>query len=165
MNNKALVVFHSAGGNTRAVASAIAEALSADLEEIREVHPRPAILGGQGFANLFNFLYCGFSSFVGRTTQIHPAQHEAGNYDLVVVGTPVYAGSLPPPARTYLKQYHSQFKKVAFFVTGEDPDKARALAQMGQVSGKAAKAAAAFKADRICAGDFQAQVQEFVAKL
>jgi len=165
MSKKTLVVFHSASGNTKAVAAAIAEALSADLEEIREVHPRPAKIGGQGLGNLINFLYSGFSASLGLPTQIHEAQHKAADYDLVVVGSPVYAGSLPAPARTYLKQYQSQFKEAAFFVTGEDPEKARALKQMGQVCGKVAKAAAAFKADKIRAGDFQARVQDFVARL
>jgi menaquinone-dependent protoporphyrinogen IX oxidase len=165
MSTKTLVVFHSAGGNTRAAAKAIAEALSADLEEIREVHPRPATLGGKGLGNLINFLYSGFSSSVGLTTQINPAQHEAADYDLVVVGTPVYAGSLPPPARTYLKKYGGQFKEVAFFVTSEDPEKARALKQMEQVCGRAAKATAAFRADKIRAGDYQTQVQEFANRL
>ena len=49
-----LVVFHSSSGNTQKVAQAIAESLSADIEQIREVNPRRVDIKGKGLGNFLN---------------------------------------------------------------------------------------------------------------
>ena len=117
-----LVVFHSSSGNTRKVAEAIAEALPADIEQIREVHPRPVDIKGSGLGNLLNMGRVVFAVRGGRATPIEEAQHDPADYGLIVVGTPVYAGSVPGPVRAYLETYRPNFREVAFFCTGEDPN-------------------------------------------
>jgi flavodoxin len=160
-----LVVFHSSSGNTRKVAEAIAEALPADIEQIREVHPRPVDIKGSGLGNLLNMGRVVFAVRGGRATPIEEAQHDPADYGLIVVGTPVYAGSVPGPVRAYLETYRPNFREVAFFCTGEDPNNAGVFERLEGICGKAPRAVCAFHAPKVKAGEFLPQVEEFVAGL
>lgn len=165
-DNKVLVVFFSSSGNTRKVGRAIAEQLSAVIEEIQEVNPHPADIRGKGLRNFLNMGYVVFHALTGRTVPIQATQHDPADYDLVVVGTPVYASSLPAPVRAYLQQHGATCKEVAFFSTSLDPRSSpRVFQQMEKACGKVPKAVYAFPAERVQAGDFLAQVQEFIAQL
>lgn len=47
------------------------------------------------------------------------------DYDLVIVGSPVWAGKIAPPIRTFLVNNNFSGKQVAFFVSigGDKPEK------------------------------------------
>ena len=163
-STKVLVVFHSSTGNTKKVAEAISEALSADLEQIREVNPRPVDIKGKGLRNFLNIGWAAMGAFAGRTTSIREAQHDPAGYDLVLIGTPVYAGSVARPVRAYLKQYRDRFGEVAFFCTGEDPNNEKVFRQKEEVCGKAPQAVFPFHAPKVQAGEFLPQVEVFVSR-
>ena len=164
-DRKTLVVFHSSSGNTRAVAEAIAQALSADVEQIREVNPRPANIRAKGLRNLLNVGRVGFSATTGRAAAIESAQRDPSRYGLTLIGTPVRAGSVSPPVRAYLEQYRDRFTELAFFCTGEDPDNVKVFQQMEEVCGRPPRAVSAFHAPMVMAGEFDSQVDEFVSAL
>lgn len=161
---KVLVVFHSSSGNTKKVAEAIAEALSADVEQIREVNPRPVDIKGKGLGNFFNVGRVVFGAITGRTTPIEESEHDLADYDLVLIGTPVYANSLPMPVRAYIVRHRPKFKDVAFFCTGEAPNK-RIFQLMEKACGKSPRAVRDFRAPEIKADEFHPQVGEFVSGL
>jgi len=162
---QALVVFHSSSGNTRKVAEAIAEALAADIEQIREVHPRPVDIQGKELGDFLNMGRVVFAAIAGLATPIEEAQRDPAGYGLIVVGTPVYAGAVPGPVRAYIKRYRADFKEVAFFCTGEDPNNAGVFERLEGVCGKAPRAVCAFHAPQVRSGEFLPQVEEFVAVL
>lgn len=164
-DNKVLVVFHSASGNTEQVAQAIAEALSADLEQIQEVRPRPVDLTGKGLGNFLNMGRVVFAAMSGRAVPIKNVQLDPAGYDLVVIGTPVYAGAATGPVWAYIKRYGSRLKDVAFFCTGEDPHNEKVFAKMEERVGKAPRAVFPFHAPKVKEGEFGPQVEQFVAKL
>ena len=83
--SRSLVVFYSWTGNTGKVARALAETLSAELEEIREVKPR----GG-----LFAFLRSGMEASRKRPAPIVRCSRNLADYDLVILGSPVWAASM-----------------------------------------------------------------------
>jgi flavodoxin len=160
-----LVVFHSSSGNTRKIAEAIAEALPADIEQIREVNPRPVDIQGKEFGDFLNMGRVVLAAIAGRATPIEEAQHDPADYGLIVVGTPVYAGSVPGPVRAYIKRYRADFKEVAFFCTGEDPNNVGVFERLERICGKTSRAVCAFHAPRVKAGEFLPQVEGFVAGL
>jgi flavodoxin len=162
---KMLVVFHSSSGNTKRVAQAIAEALSADLEQIREVNPRHVDIRGKGLDNFLNMGRAVLGAIAGRGTPIKEAQRDPADYDLILIGTPVYANSVSGPVRAYFNQYRTRFKEVAFFCTGEDPNNERIFQKMEAACGKAPKAVFAFHAPKIKAGEFSSQVEAFISRL
>jgi len=162
---RTLVIFHSSSGNTKKAGQAIAEALSADIEQIREINPRPVDIKGKGLGNFLNMGRAVFPAIRGRTTPIEEAQQDPAGYDLILIGTPVYAGSLPGPVRAYIEQYRPQLREVAFFCTGEDPHNEKIFQQMEEACGKAPRAVFAFHAPKVRVGEFGPQVEEFIAKL
>lgn len=108
-----LVVYYSRTQKTKKVAQAIAEAVGADLSEITEETPRDGVLGfiGGGYDALFN-----------RLARIRELDRRVEDYDLVVLGTPVWAGRPATPATTFLKKYCNGIKKLAVFILHGSPN-------------------------------------------
>lgn len=128
---KVLVVYYSRTGTTRLLASALAKMLAADLEEIRDCRNRE----GPG-----GYLRSLFDAIRKRHVEIAPAGLYVSAYDLVVVGSPVWAGSVSAPVRSYLIENRARLPRVAFLCCfgGRGADKA--LREMQQIVGKAAVA-------------------------
>jgi len=106
---KVLVVYTSQGGNTRRVAEDVAALLGADVERVVDKKKR------SGF---FGFIVSGRDALSKKLTEIEPVQKDPAQYDLVVLGTPVWAGNITPAMRTYLQQYAGRLpKRVALFAT------------------------------------------------
>ena len=57
-------------------------------------------------------------------------------YDLVVLGTPVWAGRMASPMRAYIAQERGRFKRIALFCTEGGANGERAMAQVAQLCGK-----------------------------
>lgn len=107
---KSLVVFYSRTGNTRWVAQTIASQVGADIEEVIDLKKRSGVLG---------WLSGGRDARSGKETKIAPTQKSPTDYDLIIVGTPIWAGRPTPAITTYLKRNNLAGKKVAvFFVQG-----------------------------------------------
>ncbi len=106
MSNKALVVFYSWTGNTKKAAQEIAKILKAEVDEISELKPRKRIF--------LNWLRAGRDALFGRTTEIR-FKTDPKKYNIVVVGTPVWAGRPVPAITSYLRI--NKLTKVAFFCT------------------------------------------------
>ena len=63
------------------------------------------------------FLKSTFESILGHNTEIKPSKIDPQGYDLVIIGTPVWAGTMSSPIFTYMKQNFLKFDQVAFFCT------------------------------------------------
>lgn len=128
---KVLVVYYSRTGTTRSLASALAKMLGADLEEICDCSDRE----GPG-----GYLRSLFDAIRKRDVEIVPAGLDVSAYDLVVVGSPVWAGSVSAPVRSYLIENRARLPRVAFICCfgGQGADKA--LREMQQIAGKPAVA-------------------------
>ena len=124
---RTLVVYFSRTGHTRTVARQIAERLGADLEEINDPTNRSGLLGYQ---------WSGFQAFFKRIPDIAPAVHDPRQYDLVVIGTPIWDMSVSAPVRAYLRRYRAVLPKVAFVCTCGGAGSDRAFAQMTKECGQ-----------------------------
>jgi flavodoxin len=116
-----LFVYYSRTGTMRRVAAEVANALDADVEEIVD-HTRR-----RGF---FGYGRCAREAWRQETTTIAHPQRDPADYDLVVVGTPIWCWSLSSPVRTYLRQCRSAFKAVAFVCTCGGSGHERVFRQM-----------------------------------
>jgi flavodoxin len=116
---KSLIIYYSRGGNAKFVAQKIAEKLGADTEEVIDKKNRRGWIG---------FLTAGRDATQGKETQIEETKFLPSNYDLIVVGTPIWAGRPSPAIRTYLSKNDLSKKKVALFFTfgGRNEEKATA---------------------------------------
>jgi flavodoxin len=132
--SRTLVIFYSRSGTTRRIAEALAEALKCDLEEITEPNPRTGFLG---------YIRSLLEARRKRPSIIAPKKHDVSSYDLVVIGTPVWAWSLSSPVRAYLMATASQLPEVAFFCTLGAKGSESTFAQMTAIVGKKPRAVCA----------------------
>ena len=107
---KTAIVYYSMSGNTAMTAEKLAEALSADLIEIRPRHAYP----DKGFRK---FLWGGKSAVMAETPELEPYMFDAEKYDRIIIGFPVWASNIAPPVRTFIRDNLAALKekKIAAF--------------------------------------------------
>jgi flavodoxin len=152
---KTLVICYSRTGNTRKVAAAIAAALGAETEELREPKDRSGALG---------YLGAGRDAALKRSTPIEALAKDPAGYDLVAVGTPVWAFTMASPVRTFLQENAGKLRSVAFFCTEGGNGHERTFRHMEELAGKKPLAALVLLEKELKA-DFSAKVKAFAASL
>lgn len=105
---KTLVIYYSRTGTTKKVGKKIAQMLKCDSEEIIDTKNRDGIFG---------YIKSGMEAGFKRGTVIKQIKKNPAKYGLVIIGTPVWAGTMASAVRTYIKENKNKFKKVAFFCT------------------------------------------------
>lgn len=111
-----LVIYYSRTGNTKFVAEKIADQLNAEASEVLDKKSRKGRLA---------FVTGGYESKRKKLTEIEISK-TIDNYDLVIIGSPVWADGITPAIRTFIKKNDFSDKQVAIFVTlkGDNPEKA-----------------------------------------
>ena len=127
---KILIACYSRSGNTRKVAGALAEALrtrgaEVEQEEIVDLKPRAGILGWLG---------AGKDATLKSAARIAPPKADAAAFDVVVVGTPVWAWTAAPAALAYCRTLAGRARKAAFFCTMGGSGDRGAFAAMNQAA-------------------------------
>lgn len=102
------VVYFSLEGNTKYVAEKIAKELNADMIQLIPVKEYPT-------GKVSKFFWGGKSTTFKETPKLESYQFDPDNYELVILGTPIWAGTFVPPLRTFLKKTKLTGKKVAMF--------------------------------------------------
>lgn len=154
--DKVLLVWYSRTGTTRTVADAIARDLACDGEELVDTRSRAGIIGS---------VRATFDALFGRLTIVQTVKHDPAAYDLVIVGTPVWGGSMTPAVRTYLLAHHGQFGRIAFFCTSDSGRTRRVFEQMASISGRAPDNILALTGGDVRKCAFMDRVHEFVSGL
>ena len=155
-NPKALVVYYSRTGTTRQVAEAISTAIGCDFEELVDTRNRLGVFG---------YLRAALDARAGRLTTLKPTKHDPTQYDLIIVGTPVWNMSLSPPVRTYLAAHKGRLKNVAFFCTYGGSGGRRAFKQMTEACGIKPLDLFDIREADVRRGEHKRRVGSFVANL
>jgi flavodoxin len=148
-----LVVYYSRTGHTETVARAVAEALGADLETIREKEDR---------AGLWNYLRAGYESLTGKLPDIEPAQYDPAGYDVVLLGTPVWTGRPSTPMRAFIAANREKLARVAFFVTLGGSGDERTFRRMAKATAREPVATFSVTEPQLKSGEWKARVAGFV---
>ena len=116
---KTLVVYYSMGGNTEYVAKEIARRTGADLLRLEPEKEYPN-------SGLKKFLWGGKSALMAEKPKLKPYRFDAGKYDTLVFGFPVWAGNITPPLRTFVHDNHPEAAAYAAFAcqSGSGAEKA-----------------------------------------
>jgi flavodoxin len=121
---KILVAYYSRTGTTRIVAERIARELGADIDEIVDLEER---LGP------VNYMRAARAAKSLKTTDIRYAKNPE-DYDVIILGTPIWWNNLPPAPRTYLSSFNLSGKKVAFFITSQGEDRENVFNQLRELT-------------------------------
>jgi flavodoxin len=122
-----LVVYYSNTGLTRKVGEAISDLLQCDREELIEHNKRS---GPSGYASIVA------ESILKKRSDIKEPAKDPANYDLVIIGTPVWCMGLSSPVRSYLFRHRGRFKNVAFYATQGSIGSGNAFKEMEKICGK-----------------------------
>lgn len=132
-----LIAYYSLTGNTARVAQDLAVRLGADIERIHDTEH------GVGF---YGYLKDVVDAVRGASAQIGSLTKDPTDYALTIIGTPVWAGRMPPAVRTYLQQTRQQLNDVAFFVTSGDTPVGKMVPALELLSKRYSVASAGFDA-------------------
>jgi len=154
--SKILVVYYSRTGYTKKVAEEIAAVMGCDIEEIIDTKDRSGIFG---------YIGSGRDAMKKNLTVIKAIRNDPANYDTIIIGTPVWAGLMSAPVRTYIVQNKGKLKNAAFFCTMGGRGDKKTFADMEAASGKKPFATLTVLDKEIKDGSYKAKVVEFVKSL
>jgi menaquinone-dependent protoporphyrinogen IX oxidase len=152
---KVLVVFYSRTGTTRKLAEFLSKKLEAEVDEIIDLKKRNGPIG---------YMIAGKDATLKRETKIR-FKKDPEKYDLVIIGTPIWAWTITPAVRAYLNQNKENLKekKLAFFCTmGGSGDKG-AFSEMEKLTHKSISYLA-LTTKEVIKEEFN-KVKEFLRKL
>lgn len=152
----ALVVYYSRTGMTKKLAEAISGGLGCDVEEIIDTKDRSGAKG---------YLIAGKDAMTKSMTEIKASLKDPAFYDIVIIGTPVWAFTMAPAVRTYLNKNKGRIKKTAFFCTQGGAGGKRAFKEMEDASGKKPQAVLEIREKEVLKGAYSPQVEKFIEEL
>lgn len=153
---KTLVVFYSRTGNTKKIGEMIAEGLGADIEEIRDTVNRSGIKG---------YMVSGRDAMKKKLTVLQPVSKNAADYDLTIIGTPIWGWSMSVPIRTYVTENKDKFKNVAFFCMMGGSGGEKAFSEMEEIIGKKPIGTLAITDVKLKKNEFAESLQDFLELL
>jgi flavodoxin len=105
---KILIVYYSLTGSTRFIADSLSNSMDADLLELKplkELNPEKGT----------KFMWGGAQSTMKKKPDLEPIELDPEGYDLIIIGTPVWAWNFTPPVRSFLSMFDLTDKKVALW--------------------------------------------------
>jgi|GEM_PF-2131306 len=112
INMANLLVFYSRTGTTKKLAQQISAQLGCEVNEIMYEGKKPS------------FPAAAFQATRKSTTQIKGDEQCPSNFDRLILLSPIWAGKLSTPARSYLEKYGKRINDLALIATsksGEQP--------------------------------------------
>lgn len=107
-NGKKLVVFYSLQGNTRFIAEEIKKSTGADLLELKLKKD----IKTKGF---MKYLIGGNQAITNKKPELKPYEVDLGDYETIIIGTPIWAGHFSPAINTFLSENTIKDKKIAAY--------------------------------------------------
>ncbi|MCA1949147.1 MAG: hypothetical protein LDL24_01125 [Treponema sp.] len=102
---KGLIVFVTRSGNCRHLAAMAAQETGFQVHEIEDLVNRKGIFG---------WLYAGFQATTGAASPIREPEIDLRDVDSIILIYPVWASSVCPPIRTWLKRHHNELINKQF---------------------------------------------------
>lgn len=151
-----LVVYYSRTGTTKKLAQILAEKINADLEEIKGQEDRSGLKG---------YLKSGKEAAKKELPNIQASKKKVENYDLVIIGTPVWVGTIASPVRTYIVNSLGNFNEVAFFTTQGSSKKQKVFKEMEKLMEKKSIAGLQLCTKDVMNDNFEEKLNAFVKKI
>ena len=110
MNSRIVCIYYSRTGNTKQAMSEIAEALGCELVEVHDKRNRSGAIG---------WLRCGLDAMRKKTRPMIrlDTRRPLRDYELVILGTPIWAGRCSSVIRGLLKRRGYEMANVAYVIT------------------------------------------------
>jgi len=150
---KTLIVYYTRTNFTKKIAEELAQKLGADLEELIDLKNR------QG---AFGFVIAGKDATTKKLTEIMPINKNLRDYDLVIIGTPVWAGTMSAAMRTFLVHHQDSLKKIACFATQGGKNEQKVFGEIDKIINEKLLAKTFFVTAEIAQNKCAEKIEEFV---
>ena len=153
---KALVVFYSRTGNTKMIAESIADSLNCDIEEIEDSEKRSGIIG---------YIKSGYEAARDKLSVIKQPKYDPSQYELLIIGTPVWAGKMAVPVKSYLEMNKDKIPLLACFCTCGNSGIDNTLKSIGEYVNITPMASFGLNSSNIKNGEYSSVIEKFIQDL
>ncbi len=153
---KSLIIFYSRTKTTKKVAQVIFKKIGGDIEEIIDSKNRKGPVG---------YFLSGRDATLKNVTSIKKIKKNPSKYDVIIIGTPIWAFTMSTPIRTYIHQNKGKFNNVAFFCTMGSSGSKKTFKAMEKLIGKKPIALLDVKTLKVIKGNYIDKVDKFVKKI
>lgn len=153
---KILIVYYSRTGTTKKIALAVAKRICAEVEEIEDTINRNGIKG---------YLISGRDAMQKNITILKPSFKNPAEFDLVIIGTPIWAWRISAPVRAYITEKKNSFKKIAIFCTMGGSGDVKVFSEIAGIIGLKPVATLALLTKDVARDKFIEKLEKFVAKI
>ena len=105
---KSLIVYYSLGGNTKLIAEEIAREIDCDVIQLKLQKELPS----KGF---MKYVWGGKQVVFNEKPALEPFNIDVDNYDLIIMGTPVWAGKFASAFNTFFSEVSLKNKNIVLF--------------------------------------------------
>jgi flavodoxin len=151
---KILIAYYSRTGITKKVALLISKKLKAQCDEIIDKKDRSGALG---------WIIAGKDATQKRTTEINHKKNPK-NYDMIIIGGPVWSWDVTPAVRTYVTNNKKSLKatRVAFFATQGSSGAETKFESMRKILGKKPIATMTINGKDFKDEEYKKKIDEFI---
>lgn len=110
--NKTLILYYSFEGSTAKIANYLADHLGFDTARVTPLNE----LKSKGFSK---YLWGGSQVLMKRKPAIKPIAANLDDYDTIIIGSPIWAGTFAPPIYTMLDDTRLKNKRIAYLYCHE----------------------------------------------
>ncbi len=150
------MVYYSRTGTTKRLAEELSRNLGCDIE---------AIVSKVSYRYFTGWLKAGRNAMRGFTDELEPIRSDLGSYDVVIIGTPIWAGTIASPVRALLAKDGHGIRRTAFFVTSGGEDRDETFRAMERAYGKPPLARLGLRKREVMKGDTSAKVDAFIGEI
>lgn len=140
---KTLVAFFSASGYTASLANGVAEAAEADLFRIEPAQPYT----DEDLKWINPLARCNKEKLGKKDVPIKNTISNFDEYDLILIGFPIWYNAAPNIIETFVKSYDFSGKKIALFATSGGSDIKKSPAKLQPLMKGVIVGSQLFKAD------------------
>lgn len=151
-----LIVYYSRTGVTAKVAAALAQSCGADLEQIQDLRPREGSAG---------YLRSAWQALRKLPGEIAPPQRRPADYPFILLGTPVWAGQMSAPMRSYILQQREHFRRIGLFCTTGGSGGQDVLTAMAEMCNKLPVASMCLRQRDVLSGHHTHALADFTSEL
>lgn len=152
---KTLVAYFTRTGNTKVAAKELAKKLDCDIEEIVDNKKRTGVIGSTG----------AYISPINKKTTIKKIKADLEEYDMVILGTPIWWYTISPATREFVKKYKGKIDKFSLLYTCDKDIKVNAEKELKELFGKAPVLTMGIESGTIKRGKFKKKLDKFKKKL
>lgn len=155
-NKKILVVYYSRTGTTKKIAEELAQSMGADIEQLYDLKNRDGILG---------YIKSGKDAVSKNLALINQIENNPKEYDMVIIGTPIWASTMSSAVRTYIVSGKEKFRSLAFFTTSGGPANEKIFNEFRKLMGKKTIPYMNLSGKEIKSGDYKNKLKIFIDEI